>query len=224
MVELKKEALVGALNPDIDSKSRQRFETSFHGLAYQKQYCEFHLEEYKKACQNHDLAMHGELNNKEQIDPQYYRVAFESHSYAFFRCLHALIESVPYMLNIILEFNPEIEGRYIGWGTLKKYSESHDFNDGTILINEIRQSQSYLELEHLVNVSKHRRIPRIDSGVFKQSISQYNKPEFSSEDLCIEFRNYNVEYLMIELYNELFPNIISLVNCFISFHGIDKKF
>ncbi|XPF94263.1 hypothetical protein ACM9HF_19980 [Colwellia sp. RE-S-Sl-9] len=215
--------MVEALNPDIDSKDRQRFETSFKGLDSQKQYCEFHFEEYKKACQNYDLAMQDKLNINAQIDPQYYRIAFESHGYAFFRCLHALIESVPYMLNIILQANPDIEFRHIGWSTLYEYIKNHNFNDGNAVINDIRQSQSYLELEHLVNVSKHRRIPRIDSCFFKEIVNQYNKPEFSSEDLCIGFRNYNIEYLMIELYNELFPKTISLINCFVSFHSIDKR-
>ena len=48
------------------------------------------------------MAMRGEVPEGGNEEPQFHRDIFEANAFAFFRCLHAVIDSVPYILNLIL--------------------------------------------------------------------------------------------------------------------------
>lgn len=149
--------------------------------------------------------MSNELPKENIQNPQFYRIAFEAHSYAFFRALHSIVESAPYLLNILLDINPDAENRKINWNTIK--GGLTRANQSTSLINDLKNSESYKELEHLVNISKHRRIPRVDSG--EMSLSK--KPKFHHADLDEEFRVYEIEDLMETLYDELYFKILNII-------------
>ncbi|MBC5853507.1 hypothetical protein [Vibrio metschnikovii] len=216
---LERSTLDKVLNLSLPLETLSRFESAFQGLAYQSEYCSFHYEEFLKSCEKHELAMMGKLDVESTTNPQYYRIAFESHAYAFFCCLHALIESVPYLLNIAMQINLDFESRHIGWNTIKKYSTKEKFGRGLDLVSQICDSDSYEELSHLVNVSKHRRIPRIDSGVLSRGDEGQVKAAFKEKDLCVNFRSYNIQSLMVTIHDELHPLLLKLVNEFIDFHA-----
>lgn len=199
------------LSPDLDDKRKTRFEVAFRSLGYQDDYCRYHYEQYIKEHNLFFSAAQGELNNEETLNPQYYRIAFEAHCFAFFRAFHALIESIPYLLNLLIEVNKDSESRYLNWNTILEFCEiSKSHQDGVKKIKSLRGSDSYRELEHISNVSKHRRIVRVDSGLF----SEVSKASLCKEDLDKQFRSYEIEKLMNTIFDELHPQAIELIKSF----------
>ena len=208
---LKLQDLFESLNPELELKKKERFNVACRTLNYQDEYCRYHFEAFEKELDLFKLAKLGKLEAKKINNPQCYRIAFEANIYAFFRGFHALIESVPYLLNIFIEAENDIEKRYINWKSIVKFCEnSSTYNTALEKINAVLKTDSYKELEHLVNVSKHRRIVRIDSGTF----SMAKTPKFYKNDLDMEFRCYEVKALMETIYNELHPEIINVIKYF----------
>lgn len=208
---LRIEDLRECLNPNLDEKRKSRFEVAFRSLGYQDVYCRYHYDEYHKQYELFLDAMSGKLINEEIQNPQFYRVAFEANCFSFFRALHALIESIPYLLNLLLEVDENSESRSINWKAIKDSGLSSKFDQGIKQINELRRSASYKELEHITNVSKHRRIVRIDSGIFSPGKSA----SFYSEDFDLEFRFYRINELMETIYDELHPKALNLIKSFV---------
>ena len=209
---IKLQDLRKCLNPNLDDKRKERFEIAFRSLGYQERYCRYHYEQYIKEHNLFFSATQGELNNEETSNPQYYRIAFESHCFAFFRAFHALIESIPYLLNLLMEVNQDSESRHLNWNTIVEFCEkSINYQDNVKKIKSLRGSDSYLELEHISNVSKHRRIVRIDSGL----LSEHSKASLCKEDLDKQFRSYEIEKLMNTIFDELHPQAIELIKGFI---------
>lgn len=196
---LMKKELLEKLSISLDEKKRERFDVAFRSIGSQDEYCRYHYEMFKSELANYHLCMNGE-NLK--YDVHYYRVAFEANAYAFFRALHSLIESVPYLLNILLNIKPNIEDTKLNWSLIAEHLD----DENKLLIKELRASNSYEELGYLVNVSKHRRIPRIDCGKLQKD------PKLWDSDLDKEFRFYEIEKLMEELYNELYPKLLEMIS------------
>ncbi|WP_417550960.1 hypothetical protein [Methylophaga sp.] len=214
---LKLEDLQKKLHPNLDEHTKIRFNLAFRSLEYQDSYCRFHYEQFLKELDFFKKAVHGELHEMDNSSPHYYRLAFEAHGFAFFRALHSMIESIPYLLNIFLDDYEDSENRYIKWHSILKYCEDKAYYLGSRdLILALRKSTSYKELEHLVNVSKHRRIPRIDSGIFSISAG----PRFCPEDLDQHFRSYDIEVLMNTLFDELHSKALEVIK---NFMEIDDK-
>ena len=208
---IKLQNLRECLSPDLDDKRKARFEVAFRSLGYQDYYCRYHYEQYKKEHNLFFSATQGELNNEEILNPQYYRIAFEAHCFAFFRAFHALIESIPYLLNLLIEANKNSEFRNLIWNTILNFCEKHKIHQyGVKKIKSLMESDSYKELEHISNVSKHRRIIRIDSGL----LSEHSKASFCKEDLDEQFRNYEIEKLMNTIFDELYSQAIELIKSF----------
>jgi hypothetical protein len=207
---LKLKDLQECLNPDLDDKRKSRFELAFRSLDYQEDYCRYHYEQYNKEHNLFFAASEGKLNNEEILNPQYYRIAFEAHCFSFFRAFHALIESIPYLLNLLIEAEINSESR-LSWNTIVTFCEkSKSYKNGVNRIKSLKNSDSYKELGHISNVSKHRRIVRIDSGIR----SEHHKASLCKEDLDTQFRSYEIEKLMNTIFDELHPQAIELIRSF----------
>jgi hypothetical protein len=198
---LKRIDLVAKLPLCLNEKSKERFDVAFSGFGKQSQFCSYHYRKFNEALVLFHKSYNGE---KLEEETEFYRIEFEASAYAFFRALHALVESLPYFLNILLGFEKNLELTKINW----KLIENKTTFENKKLINDFRELESYKELEHLVNVSKHRRIPRIDSGVYSDS----KLIRFWNEDLDLEFRNYEIIYLMETLFLELQDGALNLIN------------
>lgn len=208
---LKIEDLRERLNTNLDAKRRARFEVAFRSLEYQDNYCRYHYEQYLKEHKLFLSAITGDLDGKEIQNPQYYRIAFEANCFSFFRALHSLIESIPYLLNLLIEISEDAESRHVNWGCIINSHASSAFSDGVNKIKVLRASDSYQELEHIANVSKHRRIVRIDSGMFSENKSA----RFCSEDFDKQFRTYQLGALMETIYDDLHPKALDIIKSFV---------
>ncbi len=204
------EDLRECLSSGFDEQHKAQFEVAFRSLGYQDEYCRYHYEQYHKEHKLFIAAFRGELKDQEIQDPQYYRIAFEANCFSFFRSLHALIESIPYLLNLLIGAKEDIESRHVNWGCIIS-SASSDFPESVGKIKHLRASDSYQELEHISNVSKHRRIVRIDSGMF----SRENGARFCEEDFDKAFRTYQIGELMEIIYDDLHPKALEVIKSFV---------
>lgn len=149
-----------------DENKKIKLDLALNSIERHKNHCGFHYDEFKQAFDFHGLAILGQLPSEAGfINPEYYRCAFESHAFAFFRALHALIESVPYIVNILIGSKPT-EYKFLNWNTVKDSLKEYNANFLITGIDELRKGLAYIQLNNLVNISKHRRLPRIDSGIF----------------------------------------------------------
>lgn len=195
---------------NLDAKRNSRFELAFRSLSYQDAYCRYHYEQYHKEHKLFLSTMTGDVDGKDIQNPQYYRIAFEAHCFAFFRALHSLIESIPYLLNLLIDIDENAESRHVNWGCIINSHASSTFSVGVDKIKELRACDSYQELEHIANVSKHRRIVRIDSGMFSEDKSA----RFCSEDFDKQFRIYQLGDLMESIYDDLHPKVLDVIKSF----------
>lgn len=205
------EDLRKSLNPNLDTKRKSRLEVAFRSLWCQDEYCRYHYEEFHKQHQLYLDAMGGKLGNDEIQNPQYFRLAFEANCFAFFRSFHALIESVPYLLNLLIEVKKDSESRSINWHLITHASLSTEYSDGINKIKALRASNSYKELDYISNVSKHRRIVRIDGGVF----SIEKNASFCADDFDMQFNSYEINELMKTMYKEIHPQVINIIKSFL---------
>ena len=210
---LRVEDLRSCLNPNLDQIRKDRFEVAFRSLGAQEDYCRYHYEQFHTEHALFISSMHGELKDKEILNPQYYRVNFEANCFAFFRAFLALLESLPYLLNIMLEVKIDPEFRFLSWKTItESCTKKQIFGSEIVMINNLLESDTYKELNHFVNVSKHRRIVRIDSGLFSES----SKPKLCKDDLDIEFKTYDIDTIMQTVFDDLHVKAIDLLKSFLN--------
>ncbi|MGC0121334.1 hypothetical protein [Pseudoalteromonas piscicida] len=194
-----------ALIHDADKKAKLKL--ALDSIGRHQLYCRFHYEEFNKAIKAHRLAMFDKLTSETEMkNPEYYRCVFESHAFAFFRALHSLIESVPYIINIMVG-KEEIESRRLSWQTAKK--SLNDLEAYTLIndIEKLREGSVYKQLDNLVNISKHRRLPQIDSDVFCDGNAKFINKEFDSNK-CHEL---SVSVFMIESYEIIEPFVVMFI-------------
>ncbi|MDV2405222.1 hypothetical protein Q5N58_17515 [Vibrio cholerae] len=75
----------------------------------------------------------------------------------------------------------------------------------------MRASSPYKELDHISNVSKHRRIVRIDGGVFCKG----KNASFCADDFDMPLKTYEINELMETIYDELRPQVINIIKDFL---------
>lgn len=204
-IKFNKEDILALIN-DIDKK--EKLKLALDSIDRHQLYCRFHYEEFNKAFKFHGLAMLDELPSETGMkNPEYYRCVFESHAFAFFRALHSLIESVPYIVNILIG-SEKVESRNLSWQTAKKSLNDRGAYTLENNIIKLKKDPAYKQLDNLVNISKHRRLPQIDSGVFrKDGTAQFIKKEFDNNK-CHEL---SVSAFMEESYEIIEPFVVKFV-------------
>ncbi|AUC88442.1 hypothetical protein CW735_09820 [Alteromonas sp. MB-3u-76] len=208
---LTRDELIGCLGDSCDPEDKAFLDIAFQSIVRHQRYLSFHYEQFKSAASLHQMAMRGEVPEGGNEEPQFHRDIFEANAFAFFRCLHAVIDSVPYILNLILG-DLDREGR-VTWGSVKKKLTVCGATDVIGAINKLDAMNEYKQLTKLVNISKHRRLPRIDSGEF----SEDRAPKFNSEELGEAQGKLNIDSFMHHCHDRLLPQSLEVLKSFCKF-------
>lgn len=213
-IQLKRSEFEGKLRSNLPEDIRVKADVAFSSLSRQDDYIGFHFEEFRKSHSVFvDRAYGRSTKESIGITSNDLRTSFEAHAFAFFRALHAFVESVPYLLNLFLEVKNDTEDRHLNWSSIREFCEKSDiYALGRDSIIRLRESTAYNELEYIVNVSKHRRLIRIDSGI----ISREKKATLCRQDLDRDLRTYVIEDLMESLYDELHFESLKLISTFVT--------
>ena len=226
MKTMTREEILSILNTELPNDIKEKYSTAFNSIAKQSYYCIFHVEEFERFCKLHAIAMRGISPFDSKYPPEAHRsrIGFEANAFGFFRSLHALVDSIPYMLNIGLEIDIKNTEKVINWGTIKRYCREQEFDEGLEAIEDLLNDPEYIGLNNLVNITKHRRLPTIDSGVYtkdEQDVIRSVRFYYES-DFCVKLRTYVIYDLMEITYNALHPKIFNVSSVFVN-HKTSKR-
>lgn len=120
-------------------------------------YCEYHYVEIERFSDNKHLSL-------ERVGALKYggisvRTMYEANIFAFLQSLHALIDSLPYGLNIFYKVCRNVEAPSIGWNPefLSKYTGYSFFSS----LKSISEEETFAKLKSITNRIKHKNIIRI---------------------------------------------------------------
>lgn len=134
------------------------------------------------------------------------RVTYEANVTSFLSNLHALIDSIPYLINL-LEERVESDGWGIAWKRkfINRYAESTFYEDIVSVYND----KNLWRLKGLVNQSKHQYLPRI-KNTFSSIV--FEKISYEIENDAHVEHDIPVKAFMAECHDCLIPKVIKLLN------------
>lgn len=120
-------------------------------------YCEYHYVEIEKFSDKKHLVLERGLALK--YGGISVRTMYEANIFAFIQSLHALMDSLPYGLNIFYKVCPNLEAPSIGWNSefLDKYADYPFFSS----LRSISEDETFAKLKSITNRVKHKHIIRI---------------------------------------------------------------
>ena len=164
-------------------------------------YCEYHYLEILKFSDSASLLR--DRFSEAENDGVSIRTIYEANIYAFIQNLHALIDSLPYALNLFCTVYPEVEGKNIGWGKefISKYTD-YPFYDQFMGIcgNEI-----FSKLKSMNNRVKHKHLIRIRNNCDALFFDDFT---FFHDGVSKGVKDEDVRGFIIECHDFLLPKYI----------------
>jgi hypothetical protein len=199
VVELKKIELSRSQPLEI-----HRLEISLQSIAKRVDYCKYHYQEFQR-----NSSVKALLTERidRTINGRSIRVLYEANSIAFLQNIHALIDSFPYVLNIINREIEDIESTNIGWNDnfIKKYKR-YDFHT---TLNELFSDITFHMVKGFVYRANHKHLIRIkntyDELVFEE-FTYHSKGEIKT------LKDQNVNQFILECHEKLLSKFIGLCN------------
>ncbi len=183
------------------------FDIAIQSIPKRIAYCKYHLSEFN--THSTSVALLKDRFEPQKDDELSIRTLYEANAFAFINNLHALVDSLPFILNIIFN-TKEIDNTRIGWNPdfIEKYK---DFPFSSRLEN-FQKNQLFIKLKGLTNTSKHKYLTRIKNDFKKLSFETISYRENKEEKLISDV---DVEQFMIDSYNTLIPELIWTINLII---------
>ena len=170
-------------------------------------YCKYHLSEFNTHSTSVALL-------KDRFDPQAddelsIRTIYEANAFGFINNLHALVDTLPFILNIIFNTR-EIDNTRIGWNAefIKGYRDFTFFSR----LEDFQKNHLFVKLKGLTNTSKHKYLTRLKNDFRKLSFESISYRENKEEKLISDV---DAEQFMIDSYNTLIPELIWTINLII---------
>lgn len=136
------------------------------------------------------------------------RTIYEANILAFLQNLHALIDSLPYALNIIIREFSDIEKGNIGWNKdFLKAFKSHSFYAS---IFSFFEDENYIELRNLVNKQKHKHLIRIRHIGRSLYLEEYPCEVNDGQNNAATPISLDAKTFLASLHDDLVPKYIHL--------------
>jgi hypothetical protein len=187
----------------------QRFSIALQCIANRLRYCRYHFD----LVQTHTtraLLIKDRLQNSPDEDLSV-RDVYEANTAAFLHNLHAMIDSFPYLLNLIHREVEDIDDISIGWS--EKFVAKYKRLPFHPQMGTLFGSKHFALLKGYANHGKHKFLIRIinnyDTLLFEdfQFLCDGNK-ELTSALVVKDF--------MVETYDVLIPDFVYLINSAVS--------
>ncbi|WP_299979321.1 hypothetical protein [uncultured Pseudoteredinibacter sp.] len=203
-----------AFSPDMSQQRINKLSQALETIQKRNLMCQYYYSELYDFI-NSDFGLLKDRLSHSGQDEIGYRVFYESHFFGFIYTLHALVDSLPYMLNIALHpiyANFSIENRSVGWKDcfLEQYAPS---SLGPCL-RSFREIDEFEELKRICNSAKHRLPGRIaNTGTSLEFFYQYSGDE----------QREPVLDLINRLHDVLLTAVVELVETLIEFQSQSFK-
>lgn len=145
----------GPVDPDTDNEIRLAGQSIHRWLKY----CLYHYSNLPDSSDRSDLALDRIGQYQRGGESVEYRYVYEANIIGFLNSLHALLDSFPYLLNLVIPTKPTLKPRNIKWSKefISRY-ESHVFYsalEGFMIGRIFNVVKSY------VNIAKHKHLIRV---------------------------------------------------------------
>ncbi|MDO6445933.1 hypothetical protein Q4493_09130 [Colwellia sp. 1_MG-2023] len=186
-----------------DSDEIHRLHLALQSIQKRLDYCEYHFYEFKDYSTKEYLLK--DIISKPEPNCISARVIFEASTYAFIQNLHAVIDSLPYALNIIFTVEPEFDEQYIGWN--KRFIKKYKGYSFYCPLDQMFKNDLLSKLKRLSNNIKHKHLIRIKNGGDTLCFDDFTY-KHQSNDVVIT--NQNVEKFLVESHDKLIPQLLGL--------------
>lgn len=161
----------------VENEKKYQLRLALNSLEKQNRYCSIHYDEFNKAVIHNRKATVNGLRDESLLHRDY----FEAHSIAFLRTLHSLIDSVPYIVNILIG-DKKTEDPSVNWKHTKECLISAGYDSLEKDVCKFRKTEEYKQLSQIVNMLKHRRVPSMELCIFSQDKTpRFVRAEFKYE-------------------------------------------
>lgn len=139
----------------LPDEEQQALALALQSIAKRKLYCLYHFDEFLR---NSDplsrLIDRFSHDSREPEDTP--RIAFEAHALAFLHNVHALMDSLPYVLNIAFRKAPDIEDKNVSWGPdfIKKFKDC-SFHSA---LENFSEADLFQQIKGFANRTKHKHL------------------------------------------------------------------
>ncbi|WP_457808972.1 hypothetical protein [Kushneria sp. EE4] len=188
------------------NEDTHKLDLALQSIQHRINYCEYHYSEIEEVTNKKALLIDRLSTPKSDEIP--IRTIYEANTFAFIQNLHALIDSLPYALNIFITVCPTIEHYRINWnnGKFIKSYESYPFYASLM---SIHGDEIFAKLKSLNNRVKHKHIVRIRNNpkslLFDNFTYKYNGQSKSVLD-------EDVKTFLEDCYNHLLPKFMGFWN------------
>lgn len=192
---------------EISPENIDALKLALKSLGKRIDYCEYHFSIFQECSTRQDLALEC-VGNLKKFGGYSIRTMYEANSLAFLQSLHALIDSIPYALNILLKIETDIESRKIGWVIehLNKYVNYPVYEQ----LTAISTSPEFVELKGLVNRSKHKHLIPIRNNMLKIFLCSFSYPDENRIEKTTT--EQDLQAFMITCHDNLIPRVLTLLN------------
>lgn len=193
----------------------QCLEVALQSIAKRIEYCKYHYDEFIANSDSNALFI--DRFDSSDLRNISIRTKYEANTVAFLQNLHALVDSFPYVLNIITRVVDDIESSKIGWNKefIKKYTQYDFYNT----LSSLSKNETFQMIKGLVNRTKHKHLVRIRNNTNNLIFDEFTY-FFNGEVKSLN--GQDVKSFVVSCHDELFPKFLSLFNE-IKNHAITQK-
>jgi hypothetical protein len=186
-----------------DSVEIHSLDLALQSIQKRLDYCEYHFYEFNNFSTQ--VCLLNDSISKTETNCFSVRTIFEANTYAFIQNLHAVIDSLPYALNIIFTVEKNLGDQSIGWKPkfIDKYKTFTFYGP----LDQMFKSELLSKLKTLSNTIKHKHLIRIKNDGDTLWFDDFTI-KYQNKNIIIS--NQNVKEFIIETHNILIPNLLGL--------------
>lgn len=191
------------------------------------QYCRHHYANLSDAAQPENLAMDRIGTYRRAGDLVDFRYVYEANISAFMSCLHALLDSFPYLLNTFIPVINDSQRKKIAWTNtfIQKY-KNMPFHDE---LAQFFTDENFCKLKGYTNHIKHRNLVRIRNTGERLEFECFDYPDPKKlvdknrnvDNKDISVKNADALSLIEHLHDDLIPKYLRLCNKLLDFKMIE---
>jgi hypothetical protein len=194
----------------VSGKDAESLDYAAQSIAKRVEYSSYHLLEFRRFGTGPNLVL-DRIGRATTSDGISFRIAYEANAVAFLQNLHSLVDSVPYVINIVFRKVNDIEHASVAWGRefLSKYSGYGFYPQ----LNDLFESEELCKLKGLINRIKHKHLVPIRNKYDNLLFVEYT---YKFNGHLVAVNNQDVSAFMTESNNALVPKTISVLNALLA--------
>ena len=148
-----------SLSGSIDSDTAKKIEVACQSIHRWLKYCEYHYSNLPESDNRADLILDRLGKYRRKGESVEYRYVYEANIIGFLNSLHALLDSFPYLLNLVIPKFSNPNATAIRWDAkfIEKY-RGYAFYDE---LKAFMLEKTFNIVKSYVNTSKHKHLIRI---------------------------------------------------------------